>query len=296
MSEPELLHSGKVRDVYLYEGDLLLVASDRVSAYDVILPSLLKGKGIALTQIARFWFDNLSEAGIGIPHHVKSFDVPEGLDRPDWKGRITVCHQAEVVKLECVVRGYLSGSGWKDYQKTGTVQGHSLPEGLVESDNLPESIFTPTTKAGVGDKDLPLTEAEARDHVGAELYEKLKETSLNLYNWAHALALEKGIIIADTKFEFGYLKKEDGSLGELVLIDEILTPDSSRFWPQDDYQPGGAQPSYDKQYVRDYLSSIKDWNQQPPGPELPAKIILNTMRRYNEACERLTGKPLDLPL
>lgn len=280
--QPQLIHQGKVRDVYAWGDDLLLVASDRISAFDVILPDPIPGKGAALTQMARFWFEKLTPI---CDHHVVSFDLPSELNRPEWKNRTTWCRRAETVALECVVRGYLSGSGWKDYQKTGRVQGFQLPPGLKESDKLPEPIFTPTTKATAG-HDQPLTEAEARELVGSELYERLRDLSLRIYRFGHDFARERGIIIADTKFEFGWVDEE------LSLIDEVLTPDSSRFWPVDSYAPGGPQPSYDKQFVRDYLLTLKNWDQKPPGPGLPPEVVEGTRTRYAQAYEKLTGNSL----
>lgn len=280
--QPQLIHQGKVRDVYAWGDDLLLVASDRISAFDVILPDPIPGKGVSLTQMARFWFEKLSPI---CDHHVVSFDLPHELDRPEWKNRTTWCRRAETVALECVVRGYLSGSGWKDYQKTGCVQGFRLPPGLKESGRLPEPIFTPTTKANAG-HDQPLTEAEARALVGDGLYERLRDLSLRIYQFGHDFARERGIIIADTKFEFGWVDEE------LSLIDEVLTPDSSRFWPVESYAPGGPQASYDKQFVRDYLLTLKDWDQQPPGPDLPSSVVEGTRTRYAQAYEKLTGNSL----
>ncbi|NJK92816.1 MAG: phosphoribosylaminoimidazolesuccinocarboxamide synthase [Blastochloris sp.] len=281
MAEPRLIHSGKVRDVYAYGEELLLVASDRLSAFDVILPDLIPGKGIALTQMSRYWFEALSDE---MAHHVISFELTDELKetKPEWKGRTTRCRRSEPMPMECVVRGYLAGSGWKDYEQSGSVQGHALPLGMKESDRLPEPLFTPSTKAKEG-HDEPLTEEQARRLVGDRDYELLRDRSLWIYRWAHERARERGIIIADTKFEFGRCG------AEILLIDELLTPDSSRFWPLDDYEPGRAQASYDKQYVRDYLLGLKDWNRQPPGPSLSAELIAGTQARYGEAYERITG-------
>lgn len=277
---PELIHSGKVRDVYrLSENQIILVASDRISAFDVILPTLIHGKGIVLTQMAKFWFDHLPEH---ISHHVISFNLPNEINKSEWIGRSTLCHQAKPLTIECIVRGYLAGSAWKDYEQTGKVQGYELPEKLEESAKLPEPIFTPSTKAAEG-HDMPLTENEARQHVGEELYEQVKKLSLEIYNWAHDFAQPKGIIIADTKLEFGFINDK------LVLIDEILTPDSSRFWPAEKYKPGMGQPSFDKQFIRDYLLTLKDWNRQPPGPQLTQDIVEQTQLKYIEAYERITG-------
>ncbi|MFH1067718.1 MAG: phosphoribosylaminoimidazolesuccinocarboxamide synthase, partial [bacterium] len=273
---------GKVRDIFSWGDDLLLVATDRISAFDVVLPTPIPGKGLALTQLSKFWFEKFAYQ---IPHHVLSFDLPKELQETEWEGRVMRCRRAQVIPMECVVRGYLAGSGWKDYQKTGALQGQALPSGLQQAARLPQPLFTPTTKAEKG-HDVPLTEAGARQHVGDELYEELKRQSLYIYQLAHDYALERGIILADTKFEFGWID------GKVCLIDELLTPDSSRFWPVDQYQPGKDQPSFDKQYVRNYLLSLPDWNQQPPGPELPPRIVEETRRKYHEAYVRLTGKKL----
>lgn len=280
MAEPQCIHQGKVRDVYAWEDSLLLVATDRISAFDVILPNMIPEKGIALTQLSRYWFEHLPE---NIRHHVIAFDLPAELNRPEWKFRTTWCKKAEVIPIECVVRGYLAGSGWESYQKTGMVQGHPLPAGLQESDRLPEPLFTPTTKAAEG-HDQPLTEPQAMECVGERVYQSLKEHSLEIYSWAHRFALSKGLIIADTKFEFGMID------GEICLVDECLTSDSSRYWPASEYQPGRGQHAFDKQFVRDYLKSLPDWNRQPPGPELPDDIIHRTRERYIEAYTQITGK------
>jgi phosphoribosylaminoimidazole-succinocarboxamide synthase len=280
MAAPQLIHQGKVRDVYRWNDRILLVASDRISAFDVILPTPIPGKGVILTQLSRFWFERFTTI---TPHHVVGFDLPPDTARPEWEGRVTICRSAATVPLECVVRGYLAGSGWNDYRQTGSVQGFALPGGLKESERLPVPLFTPSTKASEG-HDEPLTEAQARRHVGDALYEELRLRSLTLYQQAHAYAAERGVIIADTKFEFGHTPE-----GELILIDECLTPDSSRFWPADAYAPGGSQPSFDKQFVRDYLLSLHDWNRHPPGPALPADIVDGTRRKYLEAYDRLTG-------
>lgn len=281
MAEPVRIHQGKVRDVYEWNDSLLLVATDRISAFDVILPNQIPQKGIALTQLSRYWFEHLPSH---IRHHVISFDLPEELERPEWNSRTTWCKKADVIPMECVVRGYLAGSGWEAYQQTGIIQGHQLPAGLKESDRLPEPLFTPTTKAAEG-HDEPLTESEAIDCVGAELYSSLKSRSLEIYHWAHEFALSKGLIIADTKFEFGMID------GEICLVDECLTSDSSRYWPAEDYTPGRSQRAFDKQFVRDYLKSLPDWNRQPPGPELPDDIVHRTRDRYIEAYTLITGKP-----
>lgn len=279
MADPHRIHQGKVRDVYEWQNTYLLVATDRISAFDVILPTPIPDKGIALTQLSRYWFEHLPE---GIPSHIIGFDLPEEIDRPEWRRRTTHCRKAEVVPLECVVRGYLAGSGWDAYRQSGTVQGHSLPDGLEESCRLSQPLFTPTTKASAG-HDEPLTEDEARQHVGEEIYESLKDMSLKLYSWAHQHALARGVIIADTKFEFGWIDRQ------LCLVDECLTSDSSRYWPKDDYRPGRSQKAFDKQFVRDYLKSLPDWDKQPPGPDLPVDIVETTRQRYIEAFEKITG-------
>jgi phosphoribosylaminoimidazole-succinocarboxamide synthase len=269
---PEATHvgSGKVRELYALDDErLLLVASDRISTFDVVLPTEIPDKGRVLTGLSAFWFDRTSSI------------VPNHLLRLREDGRSTECRRLEMLPLECVVRGYISGSGWKDYQATGATSGHALPAGLRESDRLPEPIFTPSTKAQEGhDENIDLT--EAAELVGDERLAELERISLELYRSASEHALERGIIIADTKFEFGV----NGS-GQIVLGDEALTPDSSRFWPADEYTPGGAQPSFDKQYVRDYCESL-GWNKTYPGPELSADVVDGTRTRYVEAFERLT--------
>lgn len=284
--QPVLLHQGKVRDVYEWGNDLLLVASDRVSAFDVILPTSIPLKGVILTQLSRFWFDFFKES---VPHHIIGFNLPDGLDKSEWNMRTTWCRKAEVIPLECVVRGYLFGSAWNDYKATGSVQGHSLPTGLRQAQRLPEPIFTPTTKEKSG-HDRSLTQGEAEIHVGKEAYSELKRLSLDIYKRAHAYALTHGIIIADTKFEFGRID------GRICLIDELLTPDSSRFWAEENYQvnfqAGEEIPSYDKQIVRNYLLSLNDWNRTPPGPPLPSHIVEKAAQKYHEVYERLTGKNL----
>ena len=287
MAAPTLLRSGKVRDIYQWGEEIWLVASDRISAYDVILPNPIPGKGILLTAISRFWFETLPAAK---PHHVLGFDVPAGVPDPEsYAGRLTRCRSAKPLTVECVVRGYLAGSAWDEYKRKGSAWGRPLPKYLLESARLPEPIFTPTTKAEQG-HDLPLTDAEAEQQLGSAVFRQVRERSIGLYTAAHQHAEKAGIILADTKFEFGTDEK-----GNLLLIDELLTPDSSRFWPADQWQPGRNPPSYDKQFVRDYLSSLKDWNRQPPGPPLPASVIQGTLDRYREACRRLTGGEPTLP-
>jgi len=287
MVAPVLLRSGKVRDIYQWGEEIWLVASDRISAYDVILPNPIPGKGILLTSISRFWFETLPAAK---PHHVLGFEVPAGVPNPEtFTGRLTRCRAAQPLTVECVVRGYLAGSAWEEYQKHGSAWGRPLPKYLLEAARLPEPIFTPTSKAELG-HDLPLTDAEAEQQLGSALFRQVRERSLSLYTATRSHAEKAGIILADTKFEFGTDEK-----GNLLLIDELLTPDSSRFWPADHWQPGRHPPSFDKQFVRDYLTSLKDWNRQPPGPPLPASVIQGTLDRYREACRRLTGSEPALP-
>jgi phosphoribosylaminoimidazole-succinocarboxamide synthase len=274
---PDVVHlgSGKVRELYALDDErLLLVASDRISTFDVVLPTAIPDKGRVLTGLAAFWFARTRAI---CPNHLLAL-------RPD--GRSTECRRLEMLPVECVVRGYLSGSGWKDYRASGLVCGHRLPAGLRESDRLPEPIFTPATKAQSG-HDENITREQAARIVGAERFAEAERLSIALYRFAAAYALERGIIIADTKFEFGADRT-----GRLVLGDEALTPDSSRFWPADQYAPGGPQPSYDKQYVRDYCEKI-GWGKTYPGPELPPDVVAGTRRRYVEAFEQLTGLRFD---
>ena len=272
MSE-SLIHvaSGKVRELFTIDDKrLLLVASDRISTFDVVLPTEIPDKGRVLTGLSAFWF---ARTGDVCPSHLLEL-------RPD--GRSTECRRLEMLPLECVVRGYLAGSGWKDYLRTGSTSGHALPAGLRESDRLPEPIFTPSTKATSG-HDENIDAAQSIELVGRERYEEVERTSLALYRFASEHAAACGILIADTKFEFG-LDAE----GRLVLADEAFTPDSSRFWPADEYAPGGPQPSFDKQFVRDYCESLR-WDKTPPGPELPDDVVSGTRARYIDAFERLTG-------
>jgi len=287
MAAPTLLRSGKVRDIYRWNDEIWLVATDRISAYDVILPNPIPGKGILLTSISKFWFETLPVAR---PHHVLGFDVPAGVPHPEkYAGRLTRCRSAKPLTVECVVRGYLAGSAWEEYKKKGSAWGRPLPQGLRGSEKLPQPLFTPTTKAEAG-HDLPMTDAEAEKELGAPLFRQVRDRSLSLYEAAQIHAAKVGIILADTKFEFGTDEK-----GSLLLIDELLTPDSSRFWPAASYRPGDSPPSFDKQFVRDYLSGLKDWNKQPPGPTLPAQVIQGTLDRYREACRLLTGSEPPLP-
>ncbi len=276
---------GKVRDIYELGDKLLIVATDRLSAFDVVLPTPIPDKGKVLTQISLFWFDKL--AGI-IPNHViaaKDFGGELAQYAASLNGRAMLVRKTEPAPIECVVRGYISGSGWKDYQKTGAICGIPLPAGLRESDKLPEPIFTPSTKATTGhDENISFDETVAR--VGRPLAEKLRDVSLTIYQRASEHAAAHGIIIADTKFEFGLIGNE------LIWIDEALTPDSSRFWPADQYVPGKTQPSFDKQYVRDYLEKI-GWNKQPPAPALPADVVTATQSKYRDAYQRVTGHALD---
>jgi phosphoribosylaminoimidazole-succinocarboxamide synthase len=281
----KLLGRGKVRDIYDLGDRLLIVATDRLSAFDVILPTPIPDKGRVLTQLSLFWFEKL--AGV-VPHHVieaKNFTGELAQYADALTGRAMLVRRTEPFPIECVVRGYISGSGWKDYQRTGTICGIALPAGLRESDRLPEPIFTPSTKATTGhDENISFDEAASR--IGRLMAERLRDTSLTLYRRAAEHAAACGIIIADTKFEFGL----DGR--ELVWIDEALTPDSSRFWPADQYSPGKAQPSFDKQFVRDYLEKI-DWNKQPPAPALPPDVVSGTREKYREAYQRVTGRELE---
>ena len=274
----ELIHSGKVRDVYADGDDLLLVASDRVSIYDVVLPTPVPGKGRILTQLSLWWFDRLGDI---IPNHVISAtDVPQ-----QWAGRAIRCQRLDMVPVECIARGYLAGLGLAAYNETGAVSGVPLPPGLAEASRLPEPVFTPTTKAAAG-HDEPMTFDEVAGLVGAQTAAELKRVTLEVYQRGADLARSRSIIVADTKLEFGF-----DSGGTLTLADEVLTPDSSRFWPKDKYRPGGAQESFDKQYVRDYLESIH-WNKQPPAPGLPPEVAAKSSEKYVEAYTQLTGHPL----
>ena len=275
---------GKVRDVYELGEALLLVSTDRISAFDWVLPTGIPDKGRVLTQLSRFWFQRL-----GGPHHMLSTDVaemdlPAGTRREELVGRSMLCKKTEVVPIECVVRGYLTGSGWKEYLASGRVCGIPLPSGLAECQELPEPIFTPTTKAEQGEHDAPISFEQMIDAVGRKTAEELRERSLDIYRRGAEYAAERGIIIADTKFEFGRAGDE------IILIDEVLTPDSSRFWPADTYKPGKGQPSFDKQFVRDWLSGT-DWDKNSPPPELPAEIVAKTREKYIEAFERVSGEP-----
>ena len=286
---------GKVRDIYSFPDDpnvLLIVTTDRISAFDCVLASGIPDKGKVLTQLSAFWFGETSDI---IPNHMRSTrveDYPAAARQHAGilAGRSMLVRKAEPFPLECVARGYLSGSGWKEYQQSGSICGIKLPAGLRESDRLPEPIFTPTTKAATG-HDLPLTEEEAADLVGRETFETLRNLTLRIYSRGAAHAEHRSIIVADTKFEFGRLPDSSGK-GEIILIDEALTPDSSRFWPRDIYTPGGPQPSFDKQFVRDYLESIR-WNKQPPVPTLPDDVIEKTREKYVQAFRLLSSLELE---
>ena len=279
------LHRGKVRDVYAIDADsLLIITTDRLSAFDVVLPDPIPGKGQVLNRISNFWF---ARTGHIVPNHLIDRPLaevlPDPAERAQAEGRCVIARRLRALPVEAVVRGYLIGSGWKDYQATGQVCGITLAPGLRQAERLPEPIFTPATKAAVGDHDENIAYAQVEQLIGADLAAKVRSTAIALYNHAVDYAAERGILIADTKFEFG-LTADD----ELILIDEALTPDSSRFWPADTYQVGTSPPSFDKQYVRDYLETL-DWNKQAPGPHLPAEVIARTSAKYHEALERLTG-------
>ena len=292
MSETSTLHdlheaSGKVREMYGFGDRLLMVASDRISAFDVVLPTPIPDKGRVLTGLSKFWFGRTEEI---VPNHLITTDLgaypAEAQGAPDLAGRSMLVNRLTMMPIECVVRGYLVGSGWKDYQRTGTVCGHSLPEGMVEAQKLPKPIFTPSTKATDG-HDQNIDRDAGVPLVGEERFDRLAALSIQIYETAAEYALERGIIIADTKFEFG-----EDETGRIVLGDEALTPDSSRFWPADEYATGGSPPSYDKQYVRDWLETL-DWDKAPPGPAIPDEVVAGTRARYVEAYERLTGGSFD---
>ncbi|HYU61392.1 MAG TPA: phosphoribosylaminoimidazolesuccinocarboxamide synthase [Solirubrobacterales bacterium] len=280
LADLKLHSSGKVREMYELDGDLLMVASDRISAYDVVMADPIPDKGRVLTQMSVFWFETTGDI---VPNHYVSQDVPE-----EVAGRALRVRRLDMYPVECVVRGYLSGSGWREYRDSGAVCGIELPAGLRESDRLPEPIFTPATKAEIGEHDENIDFERAIEIIGSRpLMEELRRASVELYEHAANHAAGRGIILADTKFEFG---SSPGA--EVVLGDEVLTPDSSRFWPADEYEPGRAQHSFDKQYVRDWLDAT-GWNHTPPPPELPADVIANTRAKYIEAYERITGRSLE---
>ncbi len=283
-TELKLLKRGKVRDVYDLDGFFLMVASDRLSAFDVVMPDPIPDKGIILTQLSLFWFDIVQPL---VQNHVVARDVDQypAVCRPYadvLKGRSMLVKKAQPLPIECIVRGYISGSGWKEYSETGKICGIQLPQGLKESQKLPEPIFTPSTKAELGEHDINIDFEETARLIGRAKADKIRELSVAIYKKGAELADRKGIIIADTKFEFGFIGDD------FILIDEILTPDSSRFWPKDSFRPGGSQKSYDKQYVRDYLDSL-NWDKKAPGPSLPADVISNTRQKYLDALIQLTG-------
>ena len=278
------IQRGKVRDIYAIDDQkMLFIASDRLSAFDVVLPTAIPGKGKVLTAMSNFWFERTRHI---VANHLTGIDpasVVAADEKGQVEGRAVVVRKLKPLPVEAIVRGYIVGSGWKEYRKSGTVCGMALPTGLREADKLPEPIFTPSTKADVGDHDINISFERMVELVGRPLAEQVRDVSIRLYNFAAEYALTKGIIIADTKFEFGLDEQ-----GTLVLMDEILTPDSSRFWPVDSYAPGANPPSYDKQYVRDYLESL-DWDKTPPAPALPEEVVQKTVERYREALRRLTG-------
>ncbi len=284
-SDLNLVRKGKVRDIYDTGDAFLMVTTDRLSAFDVVLPDGIPGKGRVLTQISAFWFKEMEPL---VGNHLISTDVadfPESCQKyaDILEGRSMLVKKAEPLQVECIVRGYISGSGWKSYKENGTLCGIELPKGLTESDRLPEPIFTPSTKAEVGDHDINIDFEEAKKILGEERAERLKELSIKIYLKGAEKALEKGIIIADTKFEFGIVDDE------IILIDEVLTPDSSRFWPKDSYTPGGAQKSYDKQFARDWLTA-SGWDKTAPGPKLPEEVIQGTAAKYQEVLDLITGQ------
>lgn len=283
----KMFKKGKVREIYDLGEYYLIVVSDRLSAFDVIMSQGIPEKGTVLNRISAFWFDYCKDI---IPNHMISINTNEYPSEcreyaDQLKGRSMLVKKAEVIPIECIVRGYITGSGWNDYKKTGLVSGIKLPEGLIESEKLPEPIFTPSTKAEIGEHDENITNEKAEEIAGKNVFDKIKNASLAIYKKASDYALSRGIIIADTKMEFGIYN------GEVILIDELLTPDSSRFWPSDQYEKGRSQESYDKQYVRDYLLSI-NFNKQPPPPPLPEEVIKKTSDKYIEALEKLTGQTI----
>ncbi|HEY2812542.1 MAG TPA: phosphoribosylaminoimidazolesuccinocarboxamide synthase [Acidimicrobiales bacterium] len=281
------LYSGKVRDIY-DAGDrrLLMVTSDRISAFDVVMKEVVPSKGRVLTAMTAFWLDHLRAVAGSHLISTSVDDLPPDARRDDWAGRVMLCHKAEMLPVECIVRGYLSGSAWKEYRAAGTMHGTQLPSGLQESDQLPEPVFTPSTKAEIGDHDENIGFERAVELIGRETAERARSISLELYERGSAWAAERGIIIADTKFELGFVD------GELVVCDEVLTPDSSRFWPAEEWKPGITPPSFDKQPVRDYLDHL-DWDKKPPPPPLPAAVVDASATRYREAYERITQNSLD---
>jgi phosphoribosylaminoimidazole-succinocarboxamide synthase len=280
-----LVHRGKVRDVYeAGEGHLLIVASDRISAFDVVMDEPVPDKGRVLTGLSSFWFDELSDVA---PNHVVSTELrhfPAGATHPELAGRTVLCRRADMLPIECIVRGYLSGTAWKEYRTSGTVHGMSMPAGLRESEKLATPIFTPSIKADVGEHDENISFDRAVEIVGRDVADEARRISLDLYERGAKLAAERGIIVADTKFELGFVD------GELVVADEVLTPDSSRFWPADEWEAGTTPPSFDKQPLRDWLDGL-DWDKTPPPPSLPPEVVVATRARYVAAFERITGTP-----
>lgn len=287
MSGSTLEYSGKVRDIYgLEDGRLCMVTSDRISAFDVVMDQTVPDKGRVLTAMSAFWFEQFASVVRGHLLSTDLADLPDDEQRPEWAGRIMVCERAEMLPIECIVRGYITGSAWKEYRRDGTMHGQLMPEGLLESEQLPEPVFTPSTKAAVGDHDENISLGAAVDLIGRERAEQLRDVSLELYRRGAEWAAARGIVIADTKFEFGLID------GELVLCDEVLTPDSSRFWPTDRWQPGSTPPSFDKQPIRDFLDGL-EWDKKPPPPTLPDDVISAASARYRDAYERITDRSLD---
>ena len=287
MTTTQPAYSGTVRDIYTLPDDrLCMVTSDRISAFDVVMDQTVPDKGRVLTAMSAFWFEQFADVVRGHLVSTALDDLPDDLRRPEWAGRIMVCDRAEMLPVECIVRGYITGSAWKEYQREGTMHGQALPEGLSESEQLPEPVFTPSTKAAVGDHDENISFEAAADLIGADMAGRLRDVSLELYRRGADWARARGIVIADTKFELGLVGDE------LVLCDEVLTPDSSRFWPADQWVPGSTPPSFDKQPVRDHLETL-DWDKTPPPPPLPDEVIAATSARYREAYERITDRSLD---
>lgn len=287
MTEFKPIKEGKVREIYDNGDSLIMVATDRISAFDVILKNKVTNKGKVLTQMSRFWFDYTKDV---LPNHMLSVDtadMPEFFRTPAFEGRSMKCRKLTMLPIECIVRGYITGSGWKDYKATGSVCGYKLPEGLLESARLEEPLFTPSTKAELGEHDENISRARAAEILGQDLADKVENLALTIFKEARAWAESRGIIIADTKFEFGMVN------GELTLIDEVLTPDSSRFWPAAGYKAGQSQPSFDKQYLRDWLSA-QPWDKTPPPPALPKEVVEATQNKYLEAYRILTGSELAL--
>jgi phosphoribosylaminoimidazole-succinocarboxamide synthase len=281
------LYSGKVRDIYdAGDNRLLMVTSDRISAFDVVMNEPIADKGRVLTAMTAFWLEHLRDVAGSHLISTELADLPEEARKPEWEGRVMLCHKADMIPVECIVRGYITGSAWKEYKANGTMHGTKLPSGLQESDQLPEPVMTPSTKAEQGLHDENIGFDDAVNLVGRETAERARDISLELYRRGSEWAAERGILIADTKFELGFVD------GELVVCDEVLTPDSSRFWPQDEWKPGITPPSFDKQPIRDYLETL-DWDKKPPPPPLPADVISASRARYRDAYERITGLSLD---